>query len=478
MLATIDDRVIAGALAEFEAEGQTGAPADDLTFGQWLPVVSPEYTWQWEYLRHIRRALRRITDGESKRLIIELPPRHGKSEMVTIRYPVWRMLQDPTVRVVVGSYSQTLANRFSRRSRKIAINAGVRVSMERHAAEEWETESGGVFRAVGVGGGITGQGADLMLIDDPVKNRKEAQSKAYRDTVWDWWTNDMLTRLEPGGSVIIIMTRWHLDDLVGRILASDDAANWEVIRLPALAEQADPLGRSDGAALCPDRYSRDALLSIRRVMGRDFDALFQQNPQPREGGMFKYADLAGPGRLIDADQVPANARRVRMWDTGASTNGDPTAGVLVALAGNVFYVEDVKRGLWESDERRKMQRATAEGDYLKRGAGIKQGQWVEPGSGGKDQEVDFIKLMKGFPAFTRRTHADKESNADIAATQVQAGNVRIVRAKWTSDFIDELTEFNSGAHDDQVDGFAGAVIVLSHTLVAGIGENPLAGYRG
>jgi len=471
---TADESILAGLLSEIEAEEAGGG----LTFGQWLPLISPEFTWGWDHLAYVRRALRRVTDGESKRLILELPPRHGKSEMVTIRYPVWRMLRDPGLRIAVGSYSQTLANRFSRRARKIATRAGVDISTERHAADEWETEQGGVFRAVGVGGGITGQGADLIVVDDPVKNRKEAQSKAFRDGVWDWWTNDMYTRLEPGGSAIVIMTRWHSDDIIGRILASDDGPSWERVRLPALAEPGDPLGRSDGAALCPDRYTRDALLAIQRVLGRDFQALYQQRPQPREGGMFKYADLMAEGRIIAADAVPARGRRVRFWDTGASLGGDYTVGMLVCLAENTFYIEDVVRGQWESDERRKVQRATAERDYLRHGSGVKQWQWVEPGSGGKDQEVDFIKLMRGFPAATLRTRKDKESNADIAASQVQGGNVRIVRAKWTSALVDELVEVFGGQNDDQADALSGAVLVLSNTLETSVGDNPLEGYRG
>ena len=149
------------------------------SFPDWLPTVTPSFNWHWPHLVHIQRQLQRVTDGEINRLMLFLPPRHGKSEMTTVRYPVWRLKRDPTMRVIVGAYNQTLANKFSRKARKIAAGE-LPSSRERAAAEDWETEQGGGLRAVGVGGGITGQGGDLIIIDDPVKNREEANSQTIR----------------------------------------------------------------------------------------------------------------------------------------------------------------------------------------------------------------------------------------------------------------------------------------------------------
>lgn len=431
-------------------------------------------TWDAPHLLHVRERLQAITDGDLPGLIVELPPRHGKSEMITMRYPVYRLARNPEQRVIVGSYNQTLANKFSRRARKIATLAGLPVARDRKAAEEWDTEQGGTFRAVGVGAGVTGQGADLIVIDDPVKNRREAESATYREAVWDWFTNDLYTRREPGAAVVIVMTRWHLDDLVGRVLASPFARDWERVRIPALAEDDDPLGRAPGEALWPARFTADDLAQIRTVLGRDFDALYQQAPIAREGGMFRLADLA---RYVEA--VPAVARRVRYWDTASSDgHGDRTAGVLMAEADGVYYIEDVVLGQWASAERKRIQRATAERDNARHFGAVKQWQQQEPGSGGKDQANDFIRLMAGIPCSTEPARQNKELGAEPLAAQVQGGNVRVLRGAWNAEFVDELVAFPSGRFDDQVDGAAGAFRQLAHTTSLTIGDNPLANYRG
>ena len=277
-------------------------------------------------MRYIRAKLDRVTRGEIDRLMLFLPPRHGKSELVTVRYATHFLECHPDKNVIIGAYNQTLANKFSRKARAIA---GLRLKFNdtRTAVEEWETEKGGIFRSVGVGSGVTGQGGNLIIIDDPVKNREEAESQVYRDKVWDWYTDDLYTRAEPNAPIILIMTRWHKDDLAGRILASEDGKNWEVVCLPAEAEPGDPLGRTLGEALCPDRYDLTRLRRIKSVLGRSYSALYQQRPVPREGGMFKEIWL----KLEDV--VPAQARRVRWWDKASTEGGgDFTAGTLVAYA--------------------------------------------------------------------------------------------------------------------------------------------------
>src|SRR5262249_50256619 len=150
------------------------------------------------------------------------------------------------------------ANKFSRDARKIARGRGI-VGGGVCKQDEWEIKGGGSYRAAGVGGGVTGRGADLLIIDDPGRSRDDANSEAFRERVWDWYTNDMRTRLEPGGAIILIQTRWHEDALAGRILKSADGPNWTVVSLPAEAEEDDPLGREVGAALCPERFDIAAL---------------------------------------------------------------------------------------------------------------------------------------------------------------------------------------------------------------------------
>jgi len=220
-----------------------GPPADAeppaAPFDAWLRRFTPNYNWDWKHLQVVQTQLQEITKGELDRLMLFMPPRHGKSECATVRYPVYRLFRKPDTRVIVAAYNQTLANRFSRKMRSLMRSHGELkplLSRDRAAAEEWETTAGGGVRAVGVGGGVTGMGADLIVIDDPVKSREQAESQAFRERSWEWYTDDVYTRLEPNGGIILILTRWHEDDLAGRILTSDDAASWRVVRMPALAE--------------------------------------------------------------------------------------------------------------------------------------------------------------------------------------------------------------------------------------------------
>ncbi len=262
-------------------------------FQEWLRTVSPTMHWEWKHQVYIYKRLRRVFEGDCKRLMIFLPPRHGKSELVTVRYAAWCLKQDPSLNVIIGSYNQRLANRFSRKIRRvltddaalseppavakdptqgcvkeIPVGLSARCQFPPNAKlqppataggsdfpfakqrpanseAEWETAAGGGLRAVGVGGGVTGFGAGLIIIDDPVKSRAEAESQTFRDNIWDWFNDDLYTRLEPDGKMILIQTRWHEDDLAGRLLREsqeEGGEQWEVVNLPALAESTSPKG--------------------------------------------------------------------------------------------------------------------------------------------------------------------------------------------------------------------------------------------
>lgn len=425
-----------------------------LDFSDWLERVTPAYKWQWPYLVFLRTELELVTSGRCRRMMIMMPPRHGKTAMVTVRYPVWRMEREPGLRVIVAAYNQTLANKFSRMSRKLAqMRLGLRE--DRRAVEEWETQTGCWYRAVGVGGGITGMGANLIVIDDPIKSREEAQSLTYREKVWDWYTNDLYTRLEPGGAIILVMTRWHEDDLAARILSSEEADEWRVVRLPALAESGDLLGRKPGEALNPERYPVDELLKIKAVLGSwAFEALYQQRPMPLEGGMFRREWFA---KFVDA--VPADVEaRVRYWDKAATAgDGDYTVGVRMSVAEGVYYIEDVVRGRWSSGERDKVILQCAQTDPEGTRIYIEQ----EPGSSGVDSVQAIIRLLAGYSVFADRVTGSKTSRAEPLAAQAEAGNVVLIKAAWNASFLDELLVFPNGQHDDQVDAASGAFSKLA-----------------
>lgn len=420
-----------------------------LAFDTWLRQVSPTYNWDWHYLVEIRKHLDRITAGSLKRLAIFVPPRHGKSALATIRYPVYRLLCDPSMRIIVGCYNSMLAEKFSRQALRIAREAGVPLSRGPKAASDWETLSYGGLRAVGVGAGITGQGGSLIIIDDPVKSREEANSRSYRERVWDWFREDLYTRLEPGGAMVLIQTRWHEDDLAGRILASEQADEWTVISFPAEADEHDPLGRQPGEPLCPDRFDSDALADIKATLGSwAFTALYQQRPLPVGGGLFRRDWLP----IVEA--APVQARRVRYWDkAGSSGAGDYSVGVRMAkTADGLYYVEDVVRGQWSAFERSRIERQTAELD----GRGVEVWLEQEPGSGGKESAESSIRNLAGFTVHAETVSGSKEVRAGPLAAQCEAGNVRLVQGGWCARFIEELISFPSGAHDDQVDAAAGA----------------------
>lgn len=479
------DPVAAEIAAAFHAASLLDATRIEITeanetahqsFESYLAEVSPQFTWDWPHLLYIREALNRVTAGEISKLMLFVPPRHGKSEMTTVRYPVWRLEQDPEMRVIVGAYNQTLANKFSRKSRRIAEER-MSLSTDRNAAEDWETKEGGGLRAVGVGAGITGQGGNLIIIDDPVKNREEAESFTYRERVWDWFKDDLYTRLEPGGAVILIMTRWHQDDLAGRLLSGSDANSWTVVSLPALAEENDPLHRKPGEALCRDRYDETALADRRSVLGRSFYALYQQSPRPKEGYRFKRSWF----EIVDV--APAVAERVRYWDKGFTEDGGAyTAGVLISKsAQGVYYVEDVVRGQWASGPRDEKMKATAAHDARERG-NVKVWIEQEPGSTGRDSVAVLIKLLAGYSVYADKVTGDKEFRAEPLEAQAMAGNVKLVRGDWNDAFLDELCDFPVGKYKDQVDASSGAFNKLaltgqSHRPAAGGARAQVANFR-
>jgi len=213
----------------------------------------------------IAEKLEAVARGEIKRLMICMPPRHGKSELASRRFPAWFLGRNPGKQVIAASYNSDLANDFGREVRNIVASPEfqnlfkVDLAEDSKAANRWHTNGGGMYVAAGVGTAITGRGADILLIDDPFKDRKEADSELQRKTVWDWYTSTAYTRLMPGGAVIVINTRWHDDDLSGRLLYEQEGGGdeWEVLSLPAI---------KDDKALWPEWYAIERLEQIRSVL--------------------------------------------------------------------------------------------------------------------------------------------------------------------------------------------------------------------
>lgn len=420
-------------------------------------------SWDWAFQQYIRKHLAQVTLGRHRKLAISVPPQHGKTSLVTNPYPVWRMAREPGLRVAIGAYSQTYANLLSRKSRRIARDSGLSLG-EKNMANEWELSNGSSLYAVGVGTGISGRAIDMCILDDPHKNREEADSVAHRERIWEWYMDDITTRLQEKSSIVIIMTRWREDDLVGRILNSDDAKNWQYVRLPAIAEDRDPLGRVAGDPLCPQRFTLDTLLERKKILGEGFEGLYQQNPVPRGGLFFKRDWFAS---FVDDITPTPKIRRLRYWDLAATTRDTSayTAGVLMAYDGSRYYVEHIIRDRLSPADRNELIRKTAELDAQRPGF---ERTWFEeqPGAAGIEVSQSIIKLLAGLPCRGDRVTGSKETRAEPVADAARAGLISIVRGGWNEQFLSELASFPRGSYKDQVDSFAGAYAKLARGELA------------
>jgi hypothetical protein len=268
--------------------------------GAMAAVLTTGKEMQAPHLDLIDEVFRDIAAGRPRKVLITMPPRHGKSRRAARWAPLWFLARHPERRVMIASYSADLADDHGRWIRD-AINAygdqlGITLHSGSKAANRFDLADtdgnrleGGLVTA-GVGGGLTGKGAHLAIVDDPIKDAADAESPTMRRRLWDWWTSVLNTRIEPGGSILVIQTRWHEQDLAGRILEGEDASDWTILDLPAIADsEDDALGRPVGRALWPTRYGKQALEKIRRAVGeRVWWSLYMQKPRPLEGGVWKW----------------------------------------------------------------------------------------------------------------------------------------------------------------------------------------------
>ncbi|MCG4273908.1 phage terminase large subunit [Acetobacter senegalensis] len=409
-----------------------------------------------------------VERGEIKRLMVFMPPRHGKSELTSKRFPAWFLGRNPTKQVITASYSADLAQDFGRHARNIvassefrALFPSVGVADDSAARDKWHTTKGGVYTAAGVSGSLTGKGAHIALIDDPIKGRQEAESATVRNAVWDWYRSVLRTRLMPGGAIVLVLTRWHPDDLAGRLLDEMDngtGESWEVLSLPAIADRTDDaLHREIGQPLWPDVFGLCELEAIRKSIGpREWSALYQQQPTPGEGTLFKT------GMFPVLDAAPLGGTIVRRWDLAATRQvgtRDPDWTVGVKMARDTdgrFSILDVVRFRGAPQEVEAAIKNTAALD----GPGVEIVLPQDPGQAGKAQAEYFIRMLSGYRVRAERETGDKATRAAPFSSQANAGNVSLVRAPWNRTFLDELGQFPAGAHDDQVDAAAGAFSAL------------------
>ena len=498
-------------------------------FLEFCSYMMPRYPARARHLRLLCSALedveRYVASGGREgtgRLMVFMPPRYWKSMTSSRLFVAWFLGRNPDKRVILTSYTGDLAFKHSRGARDFVLSSEfARVFGQASAVEEpvgvdrdgrsvraWELGGhAGGLTAAGVGGGITGVGAHLLIIDDPVKDREQAESESYRERAWDWYTDTAYTRLEDGGAILVIMTRWHTDDLAGRLLRQmveePGADQWRVVLLAARAEdygnderekepwlpERDLLGRAEGEPLWPEKHDAAALGQLEISVGPyGWPSLFQQRPRAKEGQMFKRSWF----QVVDVPAAPVGMRWVRYWDLGQVSDEeakkekkDPSYTGSVAAAvdveGNV-WLRDMVRGRWEWPDAQAVMKATMLAD-----SGVRHG--VESKIHGKTAVQEFLRDQELLTVALEAINVEggaKEVRALALQTRAHAGKVFLVRGQavvhavierlaalgrrqalqglaggpWTGPYLDELCDFPAGRHDDQVDMTTGAMAML------------------
>lgn len=417
-------------------------------------------TVQTPALRYIDAALVEAAQTRDARLIISLPPQEGKSQRVTQTGTLWRLIQDPDLRCGVVSYAQLLAEGFGRTIRNwITANSGqdggldlgLRVARDNGSVRRWGLAGrrGGVVCA-GIGSGLTGKPLDYLVIDDPVADAEQAASPTYRDRVWEHWRSVASTRLAPGAPVIVILTRWHEDDLAGRLLAAPDGAVWRVINIPAQAEAADPLGRPPGEYLTSARRRTPAEWDAIKIRAgsRAWSALYQGRPTTEGGEILRREWWR---RYDHADTT--GMRVISSWDTAVKDTGDYVAGLVLGLLDGQVYVLDAVHARLSFS-------ATVDALLGQLAAWPMIREVLIEDTANGPAIIDVLRrrvphLIPVPPA------GSKVARAQAIAPAVEAGSVllpspRVARFD-VEGLIEEASAFPNGAHDDRVDALSQGV---------------------
>jgi predicted phage terminase large subunit-like protein len=423
--------------------------------------LSPKYMAPM-HLAPLLDVCHRIVAGEQVKVVVHTPPRHGKTETL-LHFISWVLRQRPDWTVGYSSYNADITSSKSRVALALAQLAGI--PLVATGVEEWRTPHRGGCLAKGIGQGLTGQGLNIGIIDDPVKDRLQAESATYRSRVWDWFTDVFMTRLEPGGSVIVNMARWHPDDLAGRLVTEK---GWRYICLPAINEK--------GEALWPERWPVADLLGKKEVIGAfSFESLFQGQPRPRGGSVF--------GDPWAYEKLPDGPRRTALgldFAYTAKTSSDYSTIVVMAVVAGYYYVLDVLRVQTRAPQFIELIRT-----YRNKYPGAKM-RWYAAGT--ELGAADFIRdplrdassssvrnIAPGLPIEVIAPRGDKFVRAIPYAAAWNAGRILLpedsTAHRWVNDYILEHTQFTGveDAHDDQIDAAVAAFDSL---------EKPAPGYAG
>lgn len=432
-------------------------------FRYFIQKAKPDYVFNWHHDVLID-ALQSLADRQIKRLIVQMPPRHGKSELVSRLFPAWILGRNPEEQIILSSYSLDLASAMNRDCQRIIQTdqyAGMfpQSKLSDGKGEAIKTQKRfdivghkGYYVSAGVGGGITGVGCTVGIVDDPVKNAAEADSVTYRNAAWEWYTSTFKTRFEPGAVEVICQTRWHEDDLAGRVLkGAEKDQGTVIINFPAICEKPEDY-RNIGDALWDGKYDVKALGDIKADVGtRTWNALFQQRPAPDEGTVLKKAWF-GRYKKYDLPEGPANF----YFDTAYTDNerNDPAAGISYVKKGADYYViHCADKWIDFTAQIEWVKTFTAMHGYTSRSL-IR----IEPKATGKSV-VEVVKKSTGLNVKEADPPKDsKIARANAVSPVIEAGRVYLPEGEaWVDNFLAQVAAFPNAAHDDMVDCLVGMI---------------------
>ena len=406
-----------------------------------------------------------LVAGDMPKLLVTIPPRHGKSWIASQRFPVWVLGQQPDLEIIMASYSSLLATDHSRMARRLLnvdketgamepaadIFRGLRLDERKRGVENWYTTKGGKFRALGMLGSATGAGASLLVIDDPIKGFEEASSETTRNKIYETYHSDLQTRLAPNAGTLLIQTRWHEDDLAGRLLA-EEGDEWTHINFPAIAETDEyvdgELFRREGEALVPERYPVEKLERFKRNP-RTWSALFQQRPAPADG------DIVKREWFQYYDEIPASAPIITSWDLTFTdkAKSDYVAGLVFAwFSGELYLIDGINKrmGFQETIDAIK----TFHAKYPNTFKTIIE----DKANGPAVMNTLAGQIPNMYPYNPGR--ADKTSRLHTASAHIMAGRVKFPKLnELATKLINQCCTFPQAAHDDLMDAMTQAVVV-------------------
>lgn len=429
------------------------------TFSTFIQYLDSNYQLKW-FHKLIADKCQAVFDGKIKRLMIFLPPQHGKSQITSRFFPAWYLGNRPETKLVIASYSGDLSASFCRDSQRI-LESEVYTDIFGQViggkglvknSEYFETEGGGFYKSVGVGGSLIGRRGDLAIIDDPVKDAMEAYSETSRSRVWEWYTNVLETRLHNDSATILIMTRWHEDDLAGRLLDAE-REKWDIINIPAIYEgiENEYDHRRVGEALWPERHNVEKLERLRSLSPRTFAALYQQSPVSLGGNIVKtewFGKISPRDFLIIRHKEPIIFFADTAYDEkNKKTDNDPTGIIATCRVDKTLYITAGKKVFMQFPDLCRFIPEFAHQNGYDASSSVR----IEPKANGTSV-VQQLKSQTGLNVVKTESPTDsKETRLTAASPIIEAGRVVLVIGAWTDEFIDEVCGFPNKVHDEYVD---------------------------